>query len=249
MKIRQIALVTAELAPVRDALFELLGLDDAFIDDGVTQFGLENAVMTIGTTFLELVSPVQANTTAGRLLERRGGDGGYMVIVQVDDLAAEVARLEPTGIRKVLEVDIGNAKAIHLHPKDVPGAIASMDEMDPVESWHWAGPGWEKRAARHVSAITGAQIQSADPNATAQQWALAYGQDIVVHDGIPSLQLDESEIRFVMDTNGRGDGLQAIDLRITDSAAVLTAAQRLALPVQDNSVEICGTRFNFLVEQ
>ena len=91
MKIRQIALVTAELAPVRDALFELLGLDDAFIDDEVTQFGLENAVMTIGTTFLELVSPVQANTTAGRLLERRGGDGGSMVIVHVDDLAAEVA--------------------------------------------------------------------------------------------------------------------------------------------------------------
>ena len=28
-----------------------------------------------------------------------------MVIVQVDDLAAEVPRLEPTGIRKVLEVD------------------------------------------------------------------------------------------------------------------------------------------------
>jgi len=95
-------MVTAQPAPVKDDLFELLGLDDAFIDDGVTQLSPENAVMTIGTTFLELVSPVQANTTAGRLLERRGG---YMVIVQVDYLAAEVARLEHTGIRKVLEVD------------------------------------------------------------------------------------------------------------------------------------------------
>ena len=249
MKIRQIALVAEDLAPIRQAFFTLLGLDTAYVDEAVGQFGLENIVMPIGSTYLEVVSPVQSGTTAGRLLTRRGGDGGYMVIVQVDDLAVEVARLEPAGIRKVFEVDIGNAKAIHLHPKDVPGAIASMDEMDPVESWHWAGPGWEKRAARHVSAITGAQIQSADPNTTAQRWALAYGQDIVVHDGIPSLQLDESEIRFVMDTNGRGDGLQAIDLRITNSAAVLTAAQRLALPVQDNSVEICGTRFNFLVEQ
>jgi len=248
VRIRQIALVATELAPVRDALFELLGLDDAFIDDAVTQFGLENAVMTIGTTFLEVVSPVQPNTTAGRLLKRRGGDGGYMVIVQVADLAAELARLEPTGIRKVWEVDIGNARAVHLHPKDVPGAIASMDEMDPVESWHWAGPGWETRAARHVSAITGACIQSADPTITAQKWALAYGQDIVSHDGIPTLPLGDTEIRFVVDTNGRGDGLQAIDLRITDSAAVLAAAHRLALPVQDNSVEICGTRFNFTSE-
>jgi hypothetical protein len=73
MTIGQTALVTAELAPVRAALFELLGLDEAFIDDRVTQLGLGNAVMTIGTTFLELVSPLQANTTAGRLLERRGG--------------------------------------------------------------------------------------------------------------------------------------------------------------------------------
>ena len=60
MRLRQVALVAAALPPVKAALFELLGLDDAFVDEGVSQFGLQNIVMTIGTTFLEVVSPIQA---------------------------------------------------------------------------------------------------------------------------------------------------------------------------------------------
>ena len=38
----------------------------AFRDPGVAAFGLQNAVMPIGRTFLEVVSPVQEGTTAGR---------------------------------------------------------------------------------------------------------------------------------------------------------------------------------------
>ena len=92
MRIRQIALVATDLATVRGQLFELLGLDDAFVDEGVGQFGLQNIVCTIGNSFLEVVSPVTDDTTAGRLLQRRGGDGGYMVILQVDDLVRLVGR-------------------------------------------------------------------------------------------------------------------------------------------------------------
>ena len=245
MNIRQIALVAQELPPVQHALFQLLGLEAAYVDEGVSQFGLQNIVMTIGTTFLEVVSPVQSGTTAGRLLQRRGGDGGYMVIVQVDELASEAARLQQAGIRKVFEIDTPQAKTIHLHPRDVPGAITSLDQMTPPESWHWAGPGWENRAARHVSAITGAQIQSTDPVATAEKWALAYDRKIVVVAGVPTLRLDDSEVRFVADQNGRGVGLQAVDMLATDMAAIAAAAERLALPMRDQTVTVCGTEFNF----
>ena len=146
-----------------------------YADPEIIYFGLDNRLYTLGDCFLEVVSPVQPNTAAGRFLDRRGGDGGYMVIVQVDNLAQEQVRLADTGIRTVFADDRGNAKAIHLHPKDVPGAIPSLDEMSPPESWLWAGDGWEQRAGRHVGRILAAEIRSLDPHETGLRWAEAYG--------------------------------------------------------------------------
>jgi hypothetical protein len=245
MRLRQVALVAADLPPVREALFTLLGLDDDFADEGVSQFGLQNSVMTIGTTFLEVVSPVQPGTTAGRLLERRGGDGGYMVIVQVDDLAAEAERLEPAGIRKVFEIDQGRARTVHMHPRDVPGAIASMDQMDPPQAWYWAGSDWESRAARHVSGITGVQVQCAEPLASAQKWSKAFNRSIDISGDVPTLRFDYGEVRFVADTDGRGDGVQMVELQATDMRAIKAAALRLGLPFRNNCVQVCGTLFHF----
>ena len=80
MRLRQIALVARELEPVVSDFSAILGIEVAYNDPGVRVFGLENAVMPVGDTFLEVVSPIEGGTTAGRLLERRG-DGGYMVIL------------------------------------------------------------------------------------------------------------------------------------------------------------------------
>ena len=93
MRLRQVALVAKELAPTRDVLFRLLGLSEDFADPIVSQFGLRNSVVPIGDTFLEVVSPVEEGTTAGRLLERRSGDGGYMILLQVDDISREISRV------------------------------------------------------------------------------------------------------------------------------------------------------------
>jgi hypothetical protein len=245
MKIRQIALVAEDLLPVKKTLFEVLGLKEAYVDEGVGEFGLQNIVMTIGDTFLEVVSPVQDGTTAGRLLKRRGGDGGYMVIVQVEDINREKARLAETDIRIAWEVDMGRARTVHLHPRDVTGALPSLDEMVPPEAWYWAGPDWQSRAATQVSAITGAQLQTADPLGSAERWSLAFGKGLTTRDGAPVLELDDTQVRFVKSEDGRGDGLQAIDLRAPDVDAVIATATSLGLPVDGNSVMMCGTRFNF----
>ena len=114
---------------------------------------LENSVMALGDTFLEIVTPVEENTTAGRFLARRGGDGGYMVIVQVDDLAERRADVDGLGVRVVWETKEEKAAAFHMHPKDVGGAILSFDQMWPPESWQWAGPNWDQCPAANVSTI------------------------------------------------------------------------------------------------
>jgi hypothetical protein len=250
MNIRQIALVAADLAAVKETLFDVLGLEEAFIDEGVGQFGLQNIVMRIGETYLEVVSPIQEGTTAGRLLQRRGGDGGYMVIVQVDDLAAETARIEAAGITIAWRADLGKAKVIHLHPRDVPGAIASLDQMTPPEAWYWSGENWaSQKRANNVSAITGAQIQSANPALTAGQWSVAYNRPLETVGGVRTMRLDNSEVRFVEATDGRGEGLQALDVTATDLEAVRSAADHLGLAMSGATLCMCGTRFNFAQEQ
>jgi hypothetical protein len=246
MRIRQIALVAEELAPVQAALFDLLGVDDAHIDPKIAKFGLQNIVMTLGDTFLEVVCPTEDGTTAGRLLKRRGGDGGYMVIVQVEDLSAEKQRLAETDIRIIWEADTGRACAAHLHPKDVPGAIASLDQMTPPEAWYWAGTDWDQRVARNVGGISAAQVQSDDPAATARQWALAYGRSLDESSKIPTLRFDTSEVRFVLAEDGRGTGLQAIDVETINKDAIFAAAERHGLARDANAIVVCGTTINFV---
>jgi hypothetical protein len=132
MRLRQVALVARELEPVVDDLGAVLGLEVAFRDPGVAEFGLRNAIFAIGDTFLEVVSPVRPDATAARFLERRGGDGGYMAIFQTTDLGAARARLERLGVRIVWEIAFDDIATIHLHPRDVGGAIVSLDEARPA---------------------------------------------------------------------------------------------------------------------
>ncbi len=101
LRLRQIALVAEKLAPVEEELTSVLGIEVCFRDPGVGHFGLENALLPIGNQLLEVVAPVKANTAGGRYLERRKGDGGYMVITQCNDHAPRRARVEALGARTV----------------------------------------------------------------------------------------------------------------------------------------------------
>ncbi len=86
IQLRQICLVARELKPVIDDLTTILGITTCYVDPGVGKFGLENTLMPVGKNFLEVVAPVEEGTAGGRYLDRRGGDGGYMVITQIDTL-------------------------------------------------------------------------------------------------------------------------------------------------------------------
>src|SRR3954471_7892908 len=148
MRLRQIALVGAELAAAEADIRAILGLDYAYDDPGVGKFGLKNAVFPVGETFLEVVSPKQEGTTAGRLLDKRGGDGGYMVILQVEDIKTARARIAAAGARVVEQADLhgGTVAMSHVHPRDVGGAILSVDFMHPWDRWEWGGPVWRQNA-------------------------------------------------------------------------------------------------------
>src|SRR5436190_9728988 len=176
MHIRQIALVARELEPVVADLCAILGLEVGFRDPGVAEFGLHNAVMPVGREFLEVVSPTREGTTAGRFLDKRGSDGGYMVILQTADLAADRRRLGELKVRIVWEITLDDIATVHLHPRDVGGAIVSLDHPRPPASWRWGGPEWEQKARTDVvRGITSATIAAADPATLAARWADVLG--------------------------------------------------------------------------
>jgi hypothetical protein len=180
MRIRQIALVARELEPTVSAICDVLDLEVGFRDPGVKVFGLSNAVIPVGDTFLEVVSPTEKDTTAGRLLDRRGGDGGYMVILQTEDLDVHRKQLAELDVRIVWEHALEDIATIHLHPKDVGGAILSLDVADPPSSWRWAGPDWKSHRRTDTTAwIDGVQIQSSNPRDTAEQWSRITGSRVI----------------------------------------------------------------------
>lgn len=167
IRLRQVALVARDLDATVDELCTTFGLTVCFRDPGVAEFGLHNALMTVGDQFLEVVSPVVDGTTAGRLLDRRGGDGGYMAIFEVDDLDEREEQWARHGVRVVWRGDFDHLspgiRGRHLHPRDVGGAIVSFDQPDPPGSWRWAGPAWTAHAdCSVVTAIAGIDVAAAD---------------------------------------------------------------------------------------
>lgn len=245
MRLRQIALVAEHLHPVIDDLCAVFGIRVAFNDPGVATYGLENAVMPIGDTFLEVVAPVRPDTTAGRYLERRGGDGGYMVILQSDDLDADRARFLELEIRIVAQLDRPHARGTHLHPRDVGGAILSVDDMDPPESWEWAGLDWQAAVDTSlVTAITGVAIQAHDAGALASRWAEVLGYEVETDGAARDINLEQGSIRFVQALDERGEGVSTVLLATKDPDEVIRRAEARGLLDADGRVVICGTVFD-----
>ncbi|MET0152593.1 MAG: VOC family protein [Candidatus Binatia bacterium] len=251
LRLRQVALVARSLAPVVEEIRDVLGLEVAFRDPSVASFGLENALFPIGDQFLEVVSPIRQGTAAGRYLDRRGGDGGYMVILQCDDPAERERRAVALGIRKAFEQDTGGYRVLQLHPGDTGGCFLSVDFQEGGEDregpWHPAGPTWPAAVRSGVvCGITAVEIQSPEPAKLAARWQEILDLPLETDS---TLRLDDAAIRFGEDRDGRGEGLGALELVTVDRSRLLAAAERRGHRVSVNRVEICGTGFHLAADR
>lgn len=205
IRLRQIALVAHDLDAALDDLRAALGAEVCFVDPGVAEFGLHNGLLLVGDQFIEVISPTTDGTTAGRLLDKRGGDGGYMVLFEVDDIDDRQAHLEAGGVRVVWSMDLPTIRGRHLHPRDHGGALVSIDQPANRGDWEWGGPTWRSAPpATAVAAIAGVGISATDPDAMRARWG--------------ELGLD-CQVDFIP-VGPRGEGLDRVDLVATDRSRV-----------------------------
>jgi catechol 2,3-dioxygenase-like lactoylglutathione lyase family enzyme len=216
----QITLVVHDLESTLREFERVLGLRVAFRDPGVALWGLENAVLPMGATFIEVLSPIRPDTPGGRQLARMGGDGGYMVILQVDDLEPWRVAVSQCGVRVAWQGETTDPihetawAGLHLDPRDTGGMMISLDRPDPPDSWAGAGPHWRDFVVQDVvDELAGIQIMSPDPDGLARRWSEILARDLEPRS---ILHLDRGELAFAPTRDGQVEGLKSISLHARD---------------------------------
>jgi hypothetical protein len=232
VRLRQAVLVAGDLEPAAEALRAALNLGEPFRDPGVGEFGLANVVFALGDCFIEIVSPIRAGTAAGRYLERHGGDGGYMFLLDIEDLEGARERAGALGVRVVWQLDLPDISGTHLHPADMRGAIVSLDRSRPYGTWRWGGPQWTGRTGTGAQgSLAGITVAVGDPLAVAARWAQVLGVDVGETRGQgasdrvgdadgagsrPALELDGARISFAPAADAAGEGISEIAVGTPD---------------------------------
>jgi catechol 2,3-dioxygenase-like lactoylglutathione lyase family enzyme len=248
MRLRQIALAARHLDRVTHVLAEVFGLKVAYIDPLVGRYGLRNAVLPAGGAFLEVVEPVAADASAARFLDRRGGDAGYMVILQVPDAEAERARLAGLGVRVVEDIDTPAYRAAHFHPADFGGVLVSIDQQrtaaDYLEAqgdWTPAGPEWRAARTGTVLEMSAVTLTTPEPREMAALWSRLLATSADPADPL-RLSLGRGEIRFR--EGAEPTRISGVTLKVADADDVLDRARAEGLDVdEDGGVPIGGVRF------
>lgn len=223
IRIRQIAICTPDIRPVEREIEQAFDITPVHRDRPGPPIWMFNGVFAIGNTFLEILQPERPEAPTQKFLEKQGGAGGYMLILQVDDLAKARARAEAANVRIVMDMPVREyhgvkGGAIHLHPGDTGGALTSFDWMEDWDSWAWAGQAWPwHRRTDVVSGMVAAEIASANADQVANRFSELLGREL---DDERSIALEDTRVRFVDAPAGSRDRLTGIDMLATDRARV-----------------------------
>jgi len=210
---------------------------------------LVNALLPIGTSFLEVVAPVEADTAAGRFLERSGGHGGYIVIFDCDDPERRRRHAQALGIRIAHVIRHDDYLGIQLHPRDCRAAMIEFNHTiggdDLMGAYHPAGPNW--RAAirdEQAKALLETEVETPQPEDLARHWSEILELPVRASGRDPLIELAQGgAIRFLGVPDTGRECLSGLRLRVADVARACTAAKQRGYRVEGNSFHLAGVHF------
>jgi methylmalonyl-CoA/ethylmalonyl-CoA epimerase len=90
--------------------------------------GVDEVLFAVGTSFIQLLGALDADTPVGRFLATRG-PGVHHVAYRVDDVTAALSRLRSEGVRLVDEVPRRGSRdtmIAFVYPKDMGGVLVEL---------------------------------------------------------------------------------------------------------------------------
>ncbi|KAH8684263.1 hypothetical protein BGZ60DRAFT_367492 [Tricladium varicosporioides] len=269
-RLRQIALVAEDLEKATKLLTTVIGTEVIYTDPAVEQWGLKNILLPIGGDIIEVVSPFKPDTTASRLLSKRG-DGGYMIIMQTSDAITRRKYLEENNMARVIFTHkTEDSICIQYHPKGIKvgGVIPELDSHrpsssnpnpleDPFSPWHALGPPsnhsqhsqvMKKYSYLHMLSVTCRLTPGDDDivNATGQ-WGNLFG--VRRGDAKGECQFINAKLTFLPGREGEKDGLVEVCIGVENDAQladIMVRAKANGVLNEDSQVEIIGIRWKFI---
>lgn len=249
LRLRQVCLVAQDLDTVVGDLCAVLDLQVCHRDPGVERFGLCNALMRIGTSFIEVVAPSREGTAAGRHLQRLGGNGGYMVILDTDDIGHWQRHVDGLGVRVASLLEVPGYTGLQLHPADTGGALLEINHTPGGESLsgpYWpAGPHWQTAPPGGLAtSLMGVILQSAEPLRLAQRWSAVLQRPLTQDTDPLTIVLDDaSSLRFAAGAAGSRDRLACVEVQAADPSQVWGLAAARGCQVSASAVKLGGVWF------
>ena len=247
-RLRQICLVAPDLSRVIGDMQAIFGVKLAYQDPHVRRYGLENALFPFGLAFIEVVSPVEADTAAGRFLERSGGVGGYMAIFNCSDPERRGRHANALGVRTAHTIDHKGFHAVQLHPKDCRAAMIEFDRSDGEEDLRGpyspaGGTGWVDAVKTDVTKrLVEIVVESPDARGIGQHWSRILEKPFVAAGEGGRIAVDMTAIRFAKSRDAR-ETLRSLVIEAADRDGIEKRAAARGYPVSDDGVEFCGVRF------
>jgi methylmalonyl-CoA/ethylmalonyl-CoA epimerase len=126
-KVEHIALAVADLEAAIAHYRDVWGLEVGH-RERVEDQGVEEAMLPLGDTHLQLLGPTGPDTTVGKFIERRG-EGLHHIAYEVDDLAASLAELKAKGVPLIDEEPRRGGRGhmvAFVHPKGNHGLLVEL---------------------------------------------------------------------------------------------------------------------------
>ena len=249
LRLRQICLVAPALEPVISDIAGIMGLTVCYRDGNVAKYGLENALLPVDTTLLEVVAPTQPGTAAGRFLDKTGGRGGYMAIFSCADPDARGRQAAAVGVRTANMIDHPPYHGVQLHPRDCRAAFIEFNHTKGSDNilgpYPPAGPDWQKVIRKDVTkALVGVEMESPTPDALADHWGRIIGIPVSRgSDGTPELKLVNASFRF---KTGASEIISGLIFDVGNVAQVCESARAKGLAVSSDSFILGGVSFRLV---